>query len=76
MVQEAAGRGRAMHFLVDPPHPAIPDYTLAGSPVKLSDTPGRPRTAPPALGEHTDRVLEALGYDVAARARLRGEGAV
>jgi crotonobetainyl-CoA:carnitine CoA-transferase CaiB-like acyl-CoA transferase len=57
-------------------HPTIPDFKVAGIPVKLGGTPGRPRSAPPALGEHTDRVLEELGYSPEARARLRTEGAI
>jgi crotonobetainyl-CoA:carnitine CoA-transferase CaiB-like acyl-CoA transferase len=30
---------------------------VLGVPIKLSETPGGVRTAPPALGEHTDRIL-------------------
>ena len=30
----------------------------------------------PALGEHTDAILRELGYDDAAIARLRADGAV
>jgi crotonobetainyl-CoA:carnitine CoA-transferase CaiB-like acyl-CoA transferase len=30
---------------------------VLGVPIKLSDTPGAVRSAPPALGQHTDRVL-------------------
>jgi crotonobetainyl-CoA:carnitine CoA-transferase CaiB-like acyl-CoA transferase len=30
---------------------------VLGVPIKLSDTPGRVRTAPPALGQHTDTIL-------------------
>jgi crotonobetainyl-CoA:carnitine CoA-transferase CaiB-like acyl-CoA transferase len=65
----------AREMVLDLPHPTIPDFKTIGIPVKLSATPGRPRTAPPSLGEHTDRVLGELGYDEAARARLRAEGA-
>jgi formyl-CoA transferase/CoA:oxalate CoA-transferase len=72
----AAPQTLAREMVVDLPHPTIPDFKVAGIPVKLSETPGRPRTAPPALGEHTDRVLEELGYDAATRARLRDEGAI
>ncbi|HKN52094.1 MAG TPA: CaiB/BaiF CoA-transferase family protein [Amycolatopsis sp.] len=59
--------------------------TEVGSPVgSLSavlppiTVPGRaPRMDPiPALGEHTDAVLADLGYDEAARARLRTDGVV
>ncbi len=34
---------------------------LLGVPIKLSDTPGSVRTAPPGLGQHTDRILEECG---------------
>jgi crotonobetainyl-CoA:carnitine CoA-transferase CaiB-like acyl-CoA transferase len=30
---------------------------LLGVPIKLSETPGAVRTAPPALGQHTERIL-------------------
>jgi crotonobetainyl-CoA:carnitine CoA-transferase CaiB-like acyl-CoA transferase len=36
---------------------------LLGIPVKLSDTPGRIRRVPPALGEHTAEVLAEIGFD-------------
>jgi crotonobetainyl-CoA:carnitine CoA-transferase CaiB-like acyl-CoA transferase len=47
-----------------------------GIPVKLGETPGRIDSAPPAFGEHTDQVLEELGYDKEKIARLRREGVV
>ena len=31
---------------------------VLGVPTKLSDTPGSVRTAPPALGQHTDDILQ------------------
>jgi hypothetical protein len=37
------------------------DLTLLGVPIKLSNTPGSVRTAPPTLGQHTNAVLEELG---------------
>src|SRR5262245_11315276 len=42
---------------------------------RLSRTPGAWRRPAPALGEHTDAVLEEAGLDRAAIARLREEGA-
>ena len=45
---------------------------VLGVPVKLSDTTGSVRTPPPALGEHTDRVLtEYLGLSPAKVTELR-----
>jgi len=57
----------------------LPDgqaFRLPGIVPKLSATPGGTTWIGPALGEHTDRVLAALGYDVAAIARLHAAGAV
>lgn len=43
---------------------------------KLSATPGATRWLGPQLGEHTDAVLAALGFDAAAIASLRADGAL
>jgi len=43
---------------------------------KLSDTPGKPTTTAPMVGQHTDEILAALGHDAAAIASLREKGAV
>jgi len=74
MVEDAQYRARQM----------IERVTLAdGTPLavpgvvpKLSGTPGGTRWPGPTLGEHTDEVLAALGYDAARIAALREEGAI
>lgn len=43
---------------------------------KLSDTPGKPRTTAPVIGQHTDEILGALGYDAAKIAALKEAGTV
>jgi formyl-CoA transferase len=43
---------------------------------KLSATPGETEWAGPALGEHTDAVLEAIGYAAARRDALREAGVI
>lgn len=57
----------------------LPDGTpvkLPGIVPRLSDDPGGTRWLGPALGEHTDEVLQRIGYDAAQIAALRGAGAV
>ena len=44
--------------------------------MKLSATPARMETPPPALGAHTEAILGELGYDAAAIETLRREGVV
>ena len=49
---------------------------MTGFPVKLSATPAQLRRPAPALGEHTDAVLGALGYSADRIASLRERGIV
>jgi formyl-CoA transferase len=49
---------------------------LPGIVPKLSDTPGSIEWVGPALGEHTDEVLQAIGYSKDDIARLRAAGAI
>ncbi|MCJ0762396.1 CaiB/BaiF CoA transferase family protein [Variovorax terrae] len=51
-------------------------YPLAPHPVDLSDTPAGFHRPAPQLGEHTDEILQELGYDAAAIAALRERGVV
>ncbi len=46
---------------------------LVASPLSMDGSAFRLRHAPPALGEHTDQVLEEFGYDPARIARLRAD---
>jgi crotonobetainyl-CoA:carnitine CoA-transferase CaiB-like acyl-CoA transferase len=67
---------RARGMVVPLAHPTAGDIRVTGVPVRLSDTPGAVRTAPPRLGEHTRAVLtEVLGLDGAAIDALVEEGA-
>jgi crotonobetainyl-CoA:carnitine CoA-transferase CaiB-like acyl-CoA transferase len=53
-------------------HATIGALQVLGVPVKLSDTPGDVRTAPPLLGQHTEAVLrDDLGIAADAIDRLR-----
>jgi crotonobetainyl-CoA:carnitine CoA-transferase CaiB-like acyl-CoA transferase len=57
-------------------HPLLGDIRLVGEPVALSRTPAKIDTPTPEPGEHTRELLEELGFDEAAVARLRTAGAV
>jgi formyl-CoA transferase len=47
------------------------DVELVGQPIIMSRTPSRIRTPPPLMGEHTDELLRAIGYDDEGIAALR-----
>jgi crotonobetainyl-CoA:carnitine CoA-transferase CaiB-like acyl-CoA transferase len=69
-------RAREMVVEVAQPGAAEP-VKLLGVPIKFSRTPGDPRRVPgPGLGEHTDEVLAAAGYDAEEIAALKASGAV
>lgn len=52
-------------------HATLGTLKVLGVPIKLSDTPGTVRTAPPTLGQHTEQVLAELGMRDADIASLR-----
>ena len=72
----ASPEAEALGMTVEQEHPAWGVIRQVGVPFQLSATPASVRTAPPALGEHTDEVLAELGYDAAEVARLHRAGIV
>jgi len=69
-------RAREMIVGLDQPG-AVEPVSLLGAPVKLSRTPADTNRLPgPQLGEHTEAVLRAAGYDDAQIAQLVAAGAV
>jgi len=66
---------RGMIETVD--HVSAGAVRVLGVPIKLSDTPGAVRTAPPALGQHTDRILgEDAGLSADEIETLRSSKAI
>jgi formyl-CoA transferase len=61
--------------IVEVDHPTRGKYLTVGNPIKLSDSPTEV-TRSPLLGEHTDEVLEQLGYSAQQVAQLRAEGVI
>ncbi len=69
------------HFLGREILVELPDADIGPAPMhnihpRLSETPGRFIRPAPALGEHTDDVLAAAGFDAAGIAALREKGVV
>ncbi|MFI5798721.1 CaiB/BaiF CoA transferase family protein [Streptomyces sp. NPDC051677] len=66
----------ALGLLTTVPHPDIPDLRLVDTPLRMDGDRARHRSAPPALGEHTDDVLAELGYEAMTIRQLRDSGVV
>jgi len=68
---------RSARLLEEVPYPGLGvALPLAPTPIELSETPGTYRRPAPLLGEHTDGILESLGYDATEIAALRRERVV
>jgi crotonobetainyl-CoA:carnitine CoA-transferase CaiB-like acyl-CoA transferase len=67
---------RARGLFQEVAHPTLGPIPQIAFPVKLSATPARMETPPPALGADTEAILGELGYDGAAIEALRREGAI
>ena len=68
---------QAMNFFQPTEFPGIPrPAPLAKVPVFLSRTAGSIRRRPPTLGEHTEEIMDELGYDADAISSLRRRGII
>jgi crotonobetainyl-CoA:carnitine CoA-transferase CaiB-like acyl-CoA transferase len=66
----------AREMLVSLPHPERETFLTTGLPVKLSETPGAIRSAPPLHGEQSAEVLREAGYSEAEIAGLAKDGVI
>ena len=66
----------AREMVAELEHPTVGRARVIASPVKLSETPSSVRTPPPTLGQHTEMVLDELGYDRESRAALKAAGVI
>jgi crotonobetainyl-CoA:carnitine CoA-transferase CaiB-like acyl-CoA transferase len=63
-------------MVIEVEHPTLGKIKQVGIAPKLSGTPGRVRSLPPLPGEHTDEILQGLGYKREEIENLRQEGVV
>jgi alpha-methylacyl-CoA racemase len=66
----------ARNMVVDVEDSRYGSVRQVGVAIKLSETPGSIHHVGPTVGEHTEAVLETLGYSAAQRAQLRQAGTV
>ena len=57
-------------------HPAYGRYRQVRPAARFSGTPQSPSLPPALHGEHTDMVLDEIGYDASARQKLRDAGVI
>ncbi len=69
-------QARARDMVLEVEHPRLGPIPQVGIPFKLAATPASIRTAPPLLGEHSDEILEELGYVPSAVAAMRTDGVI
>jgi crotonobetainyl-CoA:carnitine CoA-transferase CaiB-like acyl-CoA transferase len=61
-IEDKQTRGRGL--IVQLEHPAIGTARSIANPIRFSNTPVSYRLPPPLLGEHTNAILQSLGYSV------------
>jgi glutaryl-CoA transferase len=66
----------ALDLLKPVSHPEIPNLAMVDLPLAIDGQRAAAQVGPPAVGQHTDEVLGALGYSPTDIAALRDTGAV
>ncbi len=61
-------------LVVELEHSLAGAMKMVGPLLSMSETPLKPRSASPALGQHSDEILKSLGYSDDAIRRLKDEG--
>lgn len=64
---------RENDMLITMEHPTAGRVENVGIPIRLSKTPGRVKSPPPLLGQHTEEVLSWLGYSAEEIGEFKAE---
>lgn len=64
---------QASSMILEYEHPEVGPLRMMGVPVKLEKTPGAPHLPAPVLGQHTEEVLQELGYSPAQIQELKAQ---
>ncbi|GGF13299.1 CoA transferase [Halobacillus andaensis] len=67
---------KAREMFVSADHPKAGEIQMIGSPLKLSRTPIEVKRHPPEPGEHTEEILQALGYEKKIIEQLRNKNTI
>jgi crotonobetainyl-CoA:carnitine CoA-transferase CaiB-like acyl-CoA transferase len=67
---------REYGFPIEIEHPKMGRIKLLGNAVDMSRTPPKIERPPPVLGEHTDEILQSLGYSGETIVSLREKGVI
>jgi crotonobetainyl-CoA:carnitine CoA-transferase CaiB-like acyl-CoA transferase len=67
---------RDNEYVVEVDHPTRGRILVVGAPWRFSETPAEIAPAAPELGQHTEEVLQELGYDWEQISALREQGAI
>jgi crotonobetainyl-CoA:carnitine CoA-transferase CaiB-like acyl-CoA transferase len=67
---------KSRQMIMEKEHPVLGKIKQLGNPLKLSDTPAQFKTYCPLPGEHTDEVLQEMGYSKGQVEELRKAKAV
>lgn len=69
-------QARANDFFVEWDHPKYSRIKVLNNPIKLSKTPAEIKMRAPDLGEHTDQIMQELGYSEREIAEMREAGTI
>ena len=67
---------KARQAIIRMVHPVMGEVPMQGVFPKLSETPGKAARPAPAMGEHTDDILQALGKSTDELSDLRARGII